>query len=222
MRRRRLCPFKGQNSRANTQASGKPVSHEQQTSSNPKPCTLRLRKNCLDNLSKTASLVEEKTASRLLNNASQLSRDQTPDRSIKRECPKNRHVQYARRRGAVSAHIWHERLGHLNKRDMRFLESPCATSVRTKLGTNVNDLCEPCVFGKITRAAFPSSSTKTSQPGELVFSDIKGPFQHAGVNGRWRYFVTYQPLHAIFEALPAAKKSDPLLSLKKYVATTFS
>jgi hypothetical protein len=51
-------------------------------------------------------------------------------------------------------------------------------------------VCEPCILGKMTRRPFKQSRTLAKAPGELIVSDLMGPFPIEAIGG-YRYFVTY-------------------------------
>ena len=56
----------------------------------------------------------------------------------------------------------------------------------------MNDqFCEPCVYGKAHRLPF-GSRPKTSIPGELVSTDVCGPFELSF--RKLRYFVLFKEL----------------------------
>ena len=87
--------------------------------------------------------------------------------------------------------LWHRRFCHLNKQSMDKL-------VNDKLvnGLDINScknlsFCEPCVMGKNHRTSFPSKSySKTSQPLELIHSDVCGKVSTASFSGCY-YFLTF-------------------------------
>ncbi|MCO5601028.1 hypothetical protein L7F22_055145 [Adiantum nelumboides] len=77
--------------------------------------------------------------------------------------------------------IWHYRLGH-----------PHVQAIRTLLQykmANGNfrpvsiDLCEACIFGKMSRTKFPRSTHKTKKPLEVVHSDVFGPLPVKSLTG---------------------------------------
>lgn len=102
-----------------------------------------------------------------------------------------KHTSIAKRGGAEAVHLWHQRLGHLNERDLMMLKRTGATGIALKHGTKLQVPCELCIVGKMTRRPFRPSTTTTSRPSECVFSDIKELFRATGINGGWRYYVTY-------------------------------
>ncbi|MCO5590431.1 hypothetical protein L7F22_044401 [Adiantum nelumboides] len=78
--------------------------------------------------------------------------------------------------------IWHYRLGHPHVQAMR-------TLLQYKMANGIDirpvsiDLCEACIFGKMSRTKFPRSIHKTKQPLELVHSDVFGPLPVKSLTG---------------------------------------
>ena len=96
---------------------------------------------------------------------------------------------FARRGSTAPSHVWHERFGHLNERDLariaRHVEGMTVTPGPRRTGR-----CEPCILGKMQRAPFPVRPSRSSRAGELIHTDLKGPLSAMGKGGH-RYFVTY-------------------------------
>jgi len=96
---------------------------------------------------------------------------------------------FARRGSSAPSHVWHERFGHLNERDLarivRHVQGMTVTPGPRRTGQ-----CEPCILGKMQRAPFPTRPSRTSRTGELIHTDLKGPLSMMGKGGH-RYFVTY-------------------------------
>ena len=117
----------------------------------------------------------------------------------------------------ISISTWHKRLAHTNIDDIRRL----STSGAFGSGTT-NELpkrCEACILGKISRKPFKSSDhMKTSCPGEIIHSDIMGPFSTPGLKGH-RYFVTYIDHFSRFATVALLKnKSKQLENMKGFIA----
>jgi len=55
--------------------------------------------------------------------------------------------------------------------------------------------CEDCIMGKMTRLPFVTSQTITSRPGELVYSDLEGPFPIPSILTKALYYVSYLDRH---------------------------
>ena len=51
-------------------------------------------------------------------------------------------------------------------------------------------ICEPCLAGKMHSKPFPHSPNRTSQPLELVHSDLHGPLPVQTREG-YRYWITF-------------------------------
>lgn len=85
--------------------------------------------------------------------------------------------------------IWHQRLGHLNAKSMKELQSMVSG---LDLGHSTMNLsCEGCIQGKQHRTPFPSGiATRANQLLELVHSDVCGPMKTPSMSGA-RYFVTF-------------------------------
>lgn len=89
----------------------------------------------------------------------------------------------------VDVHLWHERLGHLNVKDVIKLLNKAGKNV------NVNDVslsreCDVCAKGKMTALPFSKSSGPCDEKLNIVYSDIVGPMRCES-NGGSRYFITF-------------------------------
>lgn len=91
-----------------------------------------------------------------------------------------------------SAELWHRRLAHLGYDNIERL-----TDMSIGIDVSTADIkaasavpCEPCCKGKQTRLPFPTSSTVTSRPLELVHMDLCGPLPEASLGGA-RYIATF-------------------------------
>jgi transposase InsO family protein len=120
--------------------------------------------------------------------------------------------------------IWHDRLGHINKRDLQRLPKP-GTSTGIFLRHEAPFLpstlspCESCVLSKIAKAPFSSSRHKTAtHPFEIVLSDICGPFLVPSLAGS-RYFISFIDKKSRFAYVYFLKhKSQGLDSFRKFDA----
>ena len=83
--------------------------------------------------------------------------------------------------------LYHERWGHQDKRHVKKMLERVA-GIKMKLN---DQLCESCVYGKAHRLPF-GSRPKTSIPGELVSTDVCGPFELSF--RKLRYFVLFKEL----------------------------
>lgn len=110
---------------------------------------------------------------------------------------------------------WHERLGHLNVKE---IQKMCKNNVIT--GVDLSDcdkfVCEGCAYGKHARQPFKKSSRGPQQPGDVVYSDVCGPFSVPSVQGM-KYFVIFKDAATSFRYVYFLKnKCDVLNRFKKY------
>lgn len=85
---------------------------------------------------------------------------------------------------------WHERLGHLNARDVNLMWKTQAVN-GIKLDANPTPIdCEICAAGKLSSAPFPTGSRRTSGALDIVHTNVCGPMRTES-HGRTRYFVTF-------------------------------
>ncbi|KFD66793.1 LOW QUALITY PROTEIN: hypothetical protein M514_20937, partial [Trichuris suis] len=85
---------------------------------------------------------------------------------------------------AGSLQLYHERLGHQNKRHVQ--------SVLQKYGIAVtageNEVCEGCAYGKQTRKSFSIREERPTVAGGLINADVCGPMSVTSLGGA-RYFL---------------------------------
>lgn len=85
-----------------------------------------------------------------------------------------------------SMQIWHERLAHLNMKDVeRTLKYQDMT------GSSNGVQCESCIKGKMHRLNFPISKSNARKTGELVHADLCGPMEETSI-GNSRYFLLFK------------------------------
>ncbi|CAK1594594.1 unnamed protein product [Parnassius mnemosyne] len=115
-----------------------------------------------------------------------------------------------------SLKIWHERLGHLNLKEVKNMSKNGAIPV--KLTDDINFVCEGCQYGKRSRLPFHKSCRGECEPGDLTYSDVCGPVEHTSVSGA-RYFVLFKDGATSYRHVFIIKhKSDVLDCFKKYNA----
>lgn len=81
--------------------------------------------------------------------------------------------------------LYHERLAHQNKRHIK-------ATVKRELGLDLpldKETCEGCIYGKAHRLKF-GTRTRASAPGELVHTDVCGPFQPS--YSKLQYYVLFK------------------------------
>ena len=88
----------------------------------------------------------------------------------------------------LSLVLWHRRTGHRNCADI------VKTAVKGALtGLHLGDfrrppVCEGCIFGKLHRCKFSTSTHRATEVGDLIHSDVGSPIYVPTPEG-FRYFV---------------------------------
>jgi histone deacetylase 1/2 len=102
-----------------------------------------------------------------------------------------------------SSSLWHRRLGHpssvivhqvLRDNNIQFSES------------NKESVCDACQKAKSHQLSYPKSSSVSTFPLELVFSDVWGPAP-ASV-GRYKYYVSFIDDYSKFTWIYLLKKKS--------------
>ena len=83
--------------------------------------------------------------------------------------------------------LWHQRLGQCGANILSHVLNSCNISVPLN---KENFVCTACCMGKSHQLPFSHSTTKFSQPLELVFSDIWGPASLDSRTGN-RYYICF-------------------------------
>ena len=87
--------------------------------------------------------------------------------------------------------IWHHRFGHLSESGLKQLVIHSLVKGLNYDTSKALCFCEPCAMGKNHRNPFPKGqSRKTSQPLELVHSDLSGRINVESLGGA-RHFMTF-------------------------------
>ena len=87
--------------------------------------------------------------------------------------------------------VWHQRLGHLNKRDIERLQS-MATRLEIGKPPIPNKIqCAGCLVGKDHRQVSKVPRTSATQKLTIIFVDICGPMCKNGLLGDAVYFCTF-------------------------------
>ena len=120
-----------------------------------------------------------------------------------------------------SKDIWHQRFGHLNKRDVdKLLKSSMVVGMKaTGEFTGNTEVCEGCVLGKMTKTPFPKKSqSRGSAPLELVHTDLCGPMQEESHGGS-RYVLTFTDDFSRYTTVYFLRnKSETMTKFKDYVS----
>jgi hypothetical protein len=105
----------------------------------------------------------------------------------------------------VSIEQWHSRLGHPALRIVRQVLSSHHLPINKNKTLQV---CHACQLGKSHRFPFSSSSSRSSFPLDLIFTDVWGPAPKLSYNGN-RYYVCFVDDFSKFIWLfPITFKSD--------------
>ncbi len=111
---------------------------------------------------------------------------------------------------------WHQRFGHLSLGNLQLLEKKCLVRGLNCSFPSKGRICESCLAGQQHRLPFPTSTTQTTRPLELVHSDVVGPLEVESLGGS-RYFVTFIDDYSRYTFVYSMKKkSDVLDKLKSY------
>lgn len=112
--------------------------------------------------------------------------------------------------------VWHERLGHLNVKEIKNMSKTGAIPV--VLTGNGNFVCEACQYGKQARNPFKKSMRGATQAGDIVYSDVCGPMSESSVSGS-HYFVLFKDGATSYRHVYFLKHKDEVLEcFKKYNA----
>lgn len=104
--------------------------------------------------------------------------------------------------------VWHERLGHLNIKEIQNM-SKNGIIPMTLTGSG-NFVCEACQYGKQARNPFKESMRGTTLPGEIVYSDVCGPIAESSLSGK-RYFVLFKDGATSYRHIYFLKHKDEVL-----------
>ena len=108
--------------------------------------------------------------------------------------------------------LWHRRLGHLNKATVqKLLREGKLPEERADL----RKVCHSCLEGKQTRSNFRGSLNEAEKAGEVIFTDLAGPF-HQTKEG-YRYFVTFIDSFSRYVVVRLLRnKSDTLVECTQF------
>lgn len=104
---------------------------------------------------------------------------------------------------AISSQIWHQRLGHPGQSPLHSLRN----SGSIDYNKSMNNVCESCVLGKSIRLPFPTSTSCTSQPFDIIHSDLwTSPIVSSG--GHRYYILFLDDLTNFLWTFPISKRSQ--------------
>ena len=117
----------------------------------------------------------------------------------------------------ADADIWHQRLGHMNPRNMELLRRKEGNGVEYT-GT-VSD-CDICALSKSRQQAHPKKSTRTTtRPMQIIYTDLMGPFTPPAKGG-YRYASKFTDDYSSMKDVYLLRnKSEAAESLHQYNMT---
>ena len=109
--------------------------------------------------------------------------------------------------------LWHSRLGHINKKRIAQLQND---GVLESFDLILDDICESCLLGKMTKSPFIGSCERGEGLLDLVHTDVCGPFRSATKDGKC-YYVTFTDDFSRYGYVYLIKhKSDTFEIFKRY------
>lgn len=110
---------------------------------------------------------------------------------------------------------WHKKTGHMSFPNLnKLIISKCALGLPEKL--NEEQLqCEICLESKMANLPFKNIRWQAKRPGEIIHSDVCGPFKQTGYKGE-KYFCTFVDDYSKFSIVqPIKSKSEVFASFKE-------
>lgn len=118
----------------------------------------------------------------------------------------------------LNATLWHRRIAHFHHAGIQsILAGSLVTGMRLDAKTPPDLICEPCLHGKLNAAPFPSSTTRSAYPLQLVHTDVHGPMVRT--SSGMRHWVTYVDDNSrLYAVEPMATKDQAFPVFKRYKA----
>ena len=113
--------------------------------------------------------------------------------------------------------LWHQRMGHADKNAISRMASTSAVRGIDLTEKALEDVCGPCMEGKMTNGPMPLRTELCKVPGEVIHTDVA----HINVPslGGAKYFVTFlDEASGHITARAIKRKNDASTELIKYVA----
>ncbi|KAM7466521.1 hypothetical protein LguiB_014083 [Lonicera macranthoides] len=112
--------------------------------------------------------------------------------------------------------LWHQRLGHINFKDLNTLTSKELVKGVPKLGRVKNVVCEPCQVGKQTKTQHKKiKDILTSHPLELLHMDLMGPSRTISLCGNSYMLVIVDDFSRFTWIAFLKEKSETFLNFHK-------
>ena len=121
---------------------------------------------------------------------------------------------------ADSVRFWHDRLGHLNVRDVRRLATTGRLGEENRNMASEHEytsfVCEHCIRGKTTRLPSPPSDTRAARPLE-VLQDLWGEARTVSRGGAKYYVIVHDDYTRLIHITPLKLKSDAFEAVKAFI-----
>ena len=129
-------------------------------------------------------------------------------------------INYSNNVKEDSLEIWHQRLGHIGK---EVIKQTMHLVNGIKISHSEDFECQVCAMTKMTAKPFKSSTRKTTEPLQLVHSDIAGPMKSPTVvyGETWAIVFVDDYSHEV-RVYTMHKKSQALEKFQLYIADTKS
>lgn len=120
---------------------------------------------------------------------------------------------FGKHQAPETAELWHRRLGHVGgKKLARLVEEELVDGINVSAdalkATGRISECDACAQGKMTRPPFPTSTSTTTRPLELVHTDVSGRIGTKSL-GKAEYWVTLRDDYSGFSLVETLRnKSD--------------
>ena len=115
--------------------------------------------------------------------------------------------------------LWHRHFAHHDHNSVKhMILKELVTGFKIKSNEVPDPICEPCLSGKMNANPFPSSTTHSCKPLELIHTNLHGLFKTCTIGG-FCYWVTFIDNCTCFHCLIFLKsKSETFTAFKQYKA----
>lgn len=128
--------------------------------------------------------------------------------------------------GESLAMRWHRKLGHTNFGTLADMQRKgmlpnCQLTARDFLSARENEVCTPCMAGKMHRSSHSTSVNKAPHVNFRVHSDVMGPLRTATLTGS-RYVVTLMDEYSGFSMIHLITHKSEVLTVLPSLLKQFS
>ena len=115
--------------------------------------------------------------------------------------------------------LWHQRLGHAHPEGVKKLaKSNVVDGLELDAVITTKDPCGSCMKGKQTKSILRTNTSRSSERGAVIHSDVCGPMSVTSFSG-CRYFVIFIDEYSGFKTvIPIVRKSDVKEAFIRYQA----